>query len=179
MGDFELNVPGTFNVTNAVFSIIVALNQGISVDIIKNAISAYKGISGRFERIGFFDNKEIYADYAHHPTAIRASINAMKMFTGDSVTVVFKPHTFSRTRALFEDFANALSLADNVILTEIYAAREEKIDGVTSEKLASLIGTKAVFCRDDDVGRAITNINHGVVILMGAGDFKVIKKGLF
>ena len=179
LGSFEINIPGIYNVTNAACAIAVAVTMGISPDIIRRALASFNGISGRMERLGIFEGKEVYSDYAHHPTAIRASINSLKMYTKDSITVVFKPHTYSRTKSMFEDFACALSLADHVILTDIYAAREDPIEGVSSERLASIIGDRAVYCPDDRVKEMLREINHGVVVLMGAGDFEFIIKELF
>ena len=178
VGRFEINVPGTYNVANAVFAAVSALELGIDVGVICNAIAAFKGIAGRMEHLGTFENKEIYADYAHHPTAVRASLNALKMYTKESITVVFKPHTYSRTAALFEEFANALSVADHVILTDVYAAREEDNGTVSSERLAALIGAKAIYCRDDQIKETVAGINHGAVVLMGAGGLEKIKKEL-
>ena len=179
IGEFELHVPGCYNVTNAAFAIVAGIKLGVDIEVIKSAIAAYNGISGRMERIGNFENKEVFADYAHHPTAIRASINALRMSTKDNITVVFKPHTYSRTKSLFEEFANALSLADHVILTDIYAAREAPLEGVSSDKLAALIGDKAVYSPDDGVKEILSGINHGVIVLMGAGDLDPIRKELF
>ena len=178
IGEFELNIPGAYNVTNATMATVVALRLGIDVEIIKRALFSYSGISGRMEKLGIFENKEVFSDYAHHPTAIRSSINALKMYTKDSITVVFKPHTYSRTKALFEDFAKALSLADHVILTEIYPAREEDNLGISSESLVSLIGNGAVYCTDFEVKETLSAINHGVIVLMGAAGLDIIKKEL-
>lgn len=179
LGDFELNVPGAYNVSNAIFAIAVARKLGINLEVIKHALASFNGISGRMERLGNFEGREVFADYAHHPTAIRATVNALKMYTKDNITVVFKPHTYSRTKSLLEEFVNALSLADHVIMTDIYAAREEPIDGITSERLASLIGSKAVYCPDSMVKEKLSLINHGVIVLMGAGDMEGIRKELF
>lgn len=173
---FELNVPGVFNVHNAVAAIVTALEYGIDVKIIAEAIKSYRGIPRRLEHIGYRRARQVYYDYAHHPTEIAASINALKMLTHEPVTVVFRPHTFSRTKSLWNELAGSLSLADYTILTDIYPAREEPIAGVTSEALAAHIGQSAKYCQDNDVIREVDRSTHGVIVLMGAGDLQEIKK---
>lgn len=175
IGKFELNIPGVFNVTNATAAIVTALQYGIDVETVRAAISEYRGIPRRLEYIGERYGREVYYDYAHHPTEIAASINALKLFTEEHVTVVFKPHTYSRTECFWEDFRSALSLADNVILTDIYPAREDPIDGIDSRRLADEIGTKAVFCADNEVVPYLDMNTHGTIIIMGAGDMDSIK----
>ena len=175
IGDFELNIPGVFNVTNAAAAIVTAIEYGIDVETVREAIAGYRGIPRRLEHIGVRHGRNVYYDYAHHPTEISASINAIKLFTGEHVTVVFKPHTYSRTECFWEDFRSALSLADNVILTDIYPAREDPIDGIDSRRLADEIGTKAIFCLDNEVVPHLDMHTHGVIIIMGAGDMDGIK----
>ena len=175
---FELNVPGIFNVHNAVAAIVAALEYGIDVRIIAEAIKKYRGIPRRLELIGSRHARQVYYDYAHHPTEIAASINALKMLTHEPVTVVFKPHTFSRTKSLWNELSAALSLADYPILTDIYPAREEPVLGITSEALAEHIGHNARYCKDNEVVRTVDHGTHGVIVLMGAGDFQEIKKDI-
>ena len=176
IGNFKLNIPGSFNLNNAVAAIICAIEYGIDIDTIGEAIENYRGIAGRLEYIGQRFSRPVYYDYAHHPTEIRASINCLKMLTKGPVTVVFKPHTFSRTASLWDDFCSALSLADRVILTDIYPARESPIDGITSERLAEQIGDKAIYSPDEDILTSLDLYTSGVIVLMGAGDFEKIKK---
>ena len=178
VGKFELNIPGVFNVTNATAAIVAAIEYGIDVEVVREAISQYRGIPRRLEYIGERLGREIYYDYAHHPTEIAASINALKLFTENHVTVIFKPHTYSRTECFWEDFRSALSLADNVILTDIYPAREDPIDGIDSRRLADEIGTKAMFCADNEVVSYLDMHTHGTVIIMGAGDMDSIKSDI-
>ena len=175
---FELNIPGVFNVGNAVAAIVVALEFGIDSKIIAEAIAAYRGIPRRLEYVGDRFGRRVFYDYAHHPTEMRASINAVKMLTHDLVTVVFKPHTYTRTKRLWEDFRMALSLADHVILTDIYPAREEPIEGITSEKMAREVGERATYCKDDSVVASLDLKTHGVIIVMGAGDLESIKNDI-
>ncbi len=175
LGNFKLNIPGAFNVHNACAAIAVAMECGIEKSIIHDAVSLYRGISGRLEYIGSRFSRPVYYDYAHHPTEIAASINALKMQIRGPLTVVFKPHTFTRTAALWEDFCRSLALADYLIITDIFPAREKPIDGITSERLASEIGKGAVYCTDDDVTEMIDRQTEGAVVLMGAGNFEKIK----
>ncbi len=179
LGLFQIHLPGAYNVINAAAAAVTALVMGLSPEDIAASLSAFRGIEARLQYLGHIWGRDIYRDYAHHPTEIRAAINALKIHSGDSVTVVFKPHTYSRTKAFFEDFRLALSLADNVILTDIYPAREEPIEGISSERLASDIGDKAVYCKDEDVKSAVESIEPGAVLLMGAGDMKKIAEDLF
>ncbi len=176
IGVFETRVAGVYNVANAAAAAVSALENGISPSDIAPALAAFRGIEARLEYLGSFYGREIYRDYAHHPTEIRALINTLKMHSGDTVTVVFKPHTYSRTGAFFDDFKLSLSLADNVILTDIYPAREEPIEGVSSERLAEEIGSKAIYVPDEEVKNALLDLDGGAVVLMGAGDMENIKK---
>ncbi len=175
IGNFELNIPGAFNVANATAAIALAIEYGIDIEAIREAIKNYSGIPGRLEYVGSRFGRPIYYDYAHHPTEICASINALKFFTQKPLTVIFKPHTFSRTKALWREFCGALSLADHLILTDIFPARESPIEGISSENLASEI-SGAVYCRDDDISSALDLSTKGVIVLMGAGNFDKIKK---
>ncbi len=179
IGCFETRVPGAYNVANAAAAVVTALVVGIDKEDIASALPAFVGIEARLQYLGSAYGRDIYRDYAHHPTEIRAALNALKLHSGDSVTVVFKPHTYSRTKAFFTEFKLALSLADNVILTDIYPAREFPIPGISSQRLAEEIGSKAIYCEDEAVGTAIANLEHGVVVLMGAGNMETIKREIF
>lgn len=175
IGKFEINIPGVFNVSNATAAIVAALESGIDVETAARGISAYRGIKNRIERVGVHLGRAVYYDYAHHPTEISSVINAVKMETHDEVTVIFKPHTYSRTKSLWEDFRSSLSLADYLILTDIYPARETAIRGVSSERLAREIGGGAMFCEDASVREAIDRFTHGAIIIMGAGGLEEIR----
>ena len=176
IGNFEINVPGVFNVANATAAIIVALEYGIDRDIIFEALRAYRGIPGRLEYIGSRYGRRVFYDYAHHPTEILASVNALKQQVNEPLTVVFMPHTFSRTKALWNEFCGALSQADHLIITDIYPAREKPISGVTSQRLADTIGNSAIYCPEESIIEKIDSSTSGSIVLMGAGDFESIKK---
>lgn len=176
VGDFEINLPGVFNVHNAVCAIVTALEYGIDTKVIAEAVRAFRGIPRRLELIGYRGTRQIFYDYAHHPTEIAASINALKMLTHEPITVIFRPHTFSRTKSLWEELRRSLAMADFLILTDIYPAREEPIRGITSERLAHEIGHNAVYRTDCEVVKYLDTSTRGAIVLMGAGDVEHIKK---
>ncbi len=178
IGSFEMSVPGVYNVQNATAAIVTALEYGIDVDTVATAIASYGGISRRLELIGNRFGRPIYYDYAHHPTEIAAAINALKSLTRRPITVVFRPHTYSRTKALWRDFVASLSLADHIILCDIFAAREQPVDGVTSQNLAKAIGVKATYCSEEKIIKHIDLHTDGTIVLMGAGDLERVKKEL-
>ena len=160
---------GMHNVINATAAIVTAAEIGIDPQVSARALADYHGISRRLEYVGRRGARAVYRDYAHHPSEIAAGINALRMSTHERITVVFKPHTYSRTRSLWEDFVHALSLADSVVLTDIYPAREDPIRGITSRRLAESIGPSAIFSSDLDVIRVIDTMTDGVIAIMGAG----------
>lgn len=173
---YKLDLLGVHNVSNAVAAVIVALESGISPEITVAALESFRGISRRLEYIGDRHGKPIYYDYAHHPTEIAANITALKLAVKEPLTVVFKPHTFSRTASLWEDFCSALSLADKVIVTDIYPAREAPIEGINARRLAEAIGSSAEYSPDSEVYARLDEQSHRcAVVLMGAGDMEDIK----
>ena len=178
VGDFELNIPGAFNLYNATAAIVIAKERGISLNIIADAIKRYSGIKGRLEYIGERYGRPVYYDYAHHPTEIAASINALRQIYSEPITVVFKPHTFSRTASLWHEFCASLSLANYAVITDIYPAREEPIEGINSSRLAGDIGRYAMYCPAGDVADTVDLYTQGVVVLMGAGNFEKIKSSI-
>ena len=178
MGDFEINIPGAFNIHNVTAAIAVGLEYGIDAETIARALSLYRGIPRRLEYIGQHLGRPVYYDYAHHPTEIKASIDALKMLTKNQLTVVFRPHTFSRTKSLWCELCSALSEADYCLLTDIYPAREEPLEGITSEALADAIGSSASYCGDGEVIANIDLYTSGAIVLMGAGDLEEIKRNL-
>jgi UDP-N-acetylmuramate--alanine ligase len=175
MGGFRLNIPGSYNVANATAAIAVATESGIDRAAVFSALSEYRGIGRRLELVGRRGARSVYYDYAHHPTEIRAAINALRIHAGEPITVVFKPHTFSRTKDLWADFVSSLSLADYLIVTDIFGAREQPIPGICAKSLAAAVGRGAIYCDDADVSSAIDRYTRGTVVLMGAGNFDEIK----
>lgn len=178
LGIFRLPMLGAFNVVNATAAAIVALECGIKIQVIADALKNFGGIKRRLQHVGTHHGRDVIYDYAHHPTEIRASINTIKMAYPGELTVVFKPHTYSRTQYFWRDFRSALELADYIILTDIYPAREEPIFGVTSENLAKAIGQRAIYVPDRQVIETIDLHTYGTIIVMGAGDLSEIKDDL-
>ena len=178
IGSFKLHLPGAFNLHNATAAIATATELGIDIDLIHEAVSAFRGIPRRLELIGRVFGRDVYYDYAHHPTEIGASITALRGLNCGEITVVFKPHTYSRTKSLWNEMCRSLALADHVVLTDIYAAREEPIPGITSENLARDIGEMAAYLQDNEAAEYIMKNTRGAIVLMGAGDLTEIKNQL-
>ena len=178
IGSFSLNIPGEFNINSATAAIAVAIEYGIDTKTIAEALALYNGISRRLEYIGQRFGRPVYYDYAHHPTEIKASIDALKMQTGTALTVIFKPHTYSRTKSLWNEFCAALSAADHILLLDIYPAREEAIEGVNSAALAEAIGSKAKYCNEDEILTKLDIYTIGAIVLMGAGNLEEIKRNI-
>jgi UDP-N-acetylmuramate--alanine ligase len=179
--ELALRQPGLHNRLNAAAAKAAALTLGIDSNEINSALENFAGTWRRFEYKGDFVNESgkvpVYDDYAHHPTEIEATISgARELYPNHPLTVVFQSHTYTRTHELFADFVKALAKADKVILLPIYAAREENISGVTSEKLAEAleaVGAKVVCFMT--AGAAVQEVTKntpkdGVVVVMGAGD---------
>lgn len=135
LGTIELSVPGKHNVYNALATIAVCINYGIGIENIKSGLKKFAGADRRMEFKGSFNNISVYDDYAHHPTEILATANSIKNKTYNESWVIFQPHTYSRTEEHLKDFAKVLSEFDNIVLTDIYAAREINTMGITSEDL--------------------------------------------
>ena len=135
----HLNVTGLHNVTNALASIAAAMELNIPLDDIEQGLLDYDGTDRRFEYKGTFNNVTVIDDYAHHPTEIAATLNTAKKYPHKDVWCVFQPHTYSRTKAFLPEFAKALALADKVVLTDIYAAREDDPGDIHSKDIQALI----------------------------------------
>lgn len=144
LGTFTLSVYGEHNVYNATAAIIASIESNIEVDIIKNAIKNYKGVGRRFELKGMYNNNLVVDDYAHHPTELKATLAAARGLKKEKLWVVFQPHTYSRTKALLNEFSEAFYSADKVIITDIYAAREEDPGDIHSKDLVEKLNNKNV-----------------------------------
>ena len=178
IGSFSLNIPGEFNISNATAAIAVAIEYGIDAKTVSEALALYNGIPRRLEYIGKRFGRPVYYDYAHHPTEIKATIDTLRAHTRLPVTAIFKPHTYSRTEALWDEFCLALSTADHLLLLDIYPAREEAIEGVNSVLLAASIGTKAKYCTEENIFDLLDAYTTGAIVLMGAGDIEEIKRNI-
>ena len=172
----ELSVPGSHNVTNALASVAVFDFLKVDEESVVSGLKAFHGADRRFQHKGEVNGITVIDDYAHHPTEIRATLNAARNYKDKKITVVFQPHTYTRTKAFFDDFVDALSLADRVVLADIYAAREKNTIGISSEDLQKALtnnGAEAYYfpsfeeiedfillnCEDDEL-----------LITMGAGN---------
>lgn len=165
-------LPGHHNVENASAAIAVAQQLGISGENIKKALASFKGIKRRFETI-YRDEKVVYIDdYAHHPSELNAAIDAAKtLFPARKITGVFQPHLYSRTRDFVNGFASALDLLDEVILMDIYPAREEPIAGITAAIIfEKMKNPNKVLISKKQLLQVLDNKEIDVLLTMGAGD---------
>ena len=166
-----LQVPGFHNVENAIAAIAVALEVGLSEEQIRAGINTFGGVKRRFEYYLKTDKNVLIDDYAHHPAEVAAFLSSAKALYPDRhVTAIFQPHLYSRTRDFAEEFAQSLSLADSVILLEIYPARELPIEGVSSSLIFDQITCDKVLCTKSELVEIIKNRNTDVVATIGAGD---------
>ena len=178
LGKIKLNVPGIHNVKNALAAAATATLAGIDFEKIALALYEFSGADRRFELIGKKDGVEVRDEYSHHPSEISASLDGVNSMGYKNVWVVFQPHTYSRTKELFEDFVKALSKAQHLILTDIYPAREENVFGVSSAQLAERI-ENAVYISDYDEIVAYLKERTGpgdLVLTMGAGNANSVGK---
>ena len=181
IGPITLGVTGTHNVSNALAVIALADLLNVPISITAKALTIFSGGEGRFEYRGSIGGITVIDDNAHHPTGITETLNAAKDLVHETTWCVFQPHTYTRTKAFFDEFATALSLSDRVILADIYAARETDTLGVSSKQLAAKInelGTKAYYFPSfDEIENFLLEncINGDLLITMGAGD--VVKIG--
>ena len=136
LGRFQLSVPGLHNIYNATSAIIVSIVSGIDVDAVKDGIVKYTGVGRRFETKGNYKGALVVDDYAHHPTELKATLAAAKKLKKSTLWCVFQPHTYSRTKSLLNEFGEAFYAADKVIITDIYAAREDNPGDIHSKDLA-------------------------------------------
>lgn len=173
-GEVSLNMPGGFNMLNAAAALGAAMEEGIDFGRARSSLTEFSGIERRLELIGEYEGRRLYYDYAHHPTEIRESVRAIRERNGEKVTVVFRPHTYSRTAGLWEGFVSSLSSADYAVLLDIDAVREENTFDVSAEHLAREIG--AVYCPGEDEIPEILKKTEGDIILMGAGELISVKK---
>lgn len=174
--EFETRLFGRFNLYNLTAAVALCDTLGIQSATVSEAIASFCSIDRRMSLLTSINGTPVYYDYAHHPTEIEAVISALKEQYG-SITVIFCPHTFSRTYSLWNDFIEALSKADFTILLDIYPAREKPIDGVDSKSLAASI-TGAVYTTPDKAADIASSHPSGAIALLGAGDVESVKQRL-
>lgn len=181
VGNFSLKVPGIHNISNALATIALGMKMGLNAATIQRGLSEFHGTDRRFQFKGKIGDITIIDDYAHHPTEIKATLNTAKNYPHKTTWCVFQPHTYTRTKALMDDFAEALTLADKVILADIYAARETDNLGISSqtlqEKIQKLGGECYYFPTFDEIENFLLEncVPGDLILTMGAGD--VVKIG--
>ena len=167
LGCFSVCIPGEHNIENAVAAIALSTELGIPYATICEAVRTFCGVPRRLELLGMIGARSVYYDYAHHPTEIKASIDALHSHY-DKVAVIFKPHTYSRTRDLWGGFVESLSLADYCVIGEVYPARESPIEGICAMNLASCIDGAVALDGIAAIKHILDNTD-GAIVLMGAG----------
>ncbi len=172
LGEIRLSVPGRHNVQNALCAAAAALACGIPMSAIIKGLADFTGAVRRFERKGTRDGVDVFDDYAHHPTEIRATLETAKNLGYQRVITVFQSHTYSRTAGLLSEFADALSLSDLTLIAPIFAAREVNTSGVTAHDIASKMENAFAFDTVEETLAALRkNVCAGdLVITMGAGN---------
>ena len=173
--NIEFHLPGQHNVMNALAALAMADVYGVSLENIKESLSTFKGVKRRFSYKIKTENFVLIDDYAHHPTEINAVVTSVReMYPNEEVLVVFQPHLFTRTRDFIEDFASALSKFDEVLLLDIYPARETPIEGVNSQWLLDKLTVKnKKLIKKNNLEKDIKNSSAKVVVMLGAGDIGV------
>ncbi len=169
----QLAVTGYHNIYNALATAAALGYVGLSGEDIRRGLEAFGGAARRMEYKGLVNGARVYDDYGHHPTEVKTTLDGAKGMTDGRLFCVFQSHTYSRTAALLDGFADALSVADRVIITDIYAARETDTKGITPELFAERVGDKASACHGFDNAAIILKeeLREGdVAIVMGAGD---------
>lgn len=173
--DITLGVPVDINIENTVASMAAVLLLGVEPEVMRDAVKSYMGTKRRFEiwlKEQGANGRVVIDDYAHHPDEIKASISSVKaLYPNRKLLTVFQPHLFSRTRDFAPEFAAALSLSDEVLLLEIYPARELPMEGVTSEMiLKDIICDSKEICSKNDLINRLKKYNFDILMTLGAGD---------
>jgi UDP-N-acetylmuramate--alanine ligase len=180
LGEVRLNVPGRHNVLNALSVVALALEEGLPFEAVARGLADFGGVGRRFETLGEVNDIIVLDDYAHHPTEVRATLSAARQALARYTTVVFQPHLYSRTKLLLEDFARSFADANRVVIADIYAAREQPIEGITGELLAQRIlvhepekQVEFIADRAGILNKLVLEARPGdLVITMGAGDIR-------
>ena len=173
--DIELGVPVGINIDNGIGAMALAQIAGASSEEIRNAMLSFGGVDRRFDFHVRKDNMVYISDYAHHPEEIRQSILSIReLYEGRKIKAIFQPHLYSRTKDFYQEFADALSLLDDVVLLDIYPAREEPIPGVTSHLIYDNLrpGISKQIIHKDDLISCVQAKNYDVLVTLGAGDIE-------
>ncbi len=174
--DFSMHLMGKHNVLNCLSVITVGFEMGLKIEDIKKGIEDFQGVGRRLELIGKYNDISVYDDYGHHPTEIKATLNALKNLNR-RIVAVFQPHRYSRTELLWDEFGKAFPDADEVIFTEIYPAGESAIEGISTDLIAGSYkkhsGKDAIVVRQfGDISQKVVDIvrNGDIIVTLGAGD---------
>lgn len=184
VADIQLSVPGRHNASNALAAVALAVTMGLDTDAIVRGLDAFGGANRRFQYKGTVDGVTVIDDYAHHPTEIRATLSAAQNYPHQRLVLVFQPHTYSRTKAFLDDFAAVLSMADVVVLADIFAAREKNTYGVSSKDILTRLkakGTEAYYFPSfEEIEKFLLKkcVNGDLLITMGAGNVVEIGEAL-
>jgi UDP-N-acetylmuramate--alanine ligase len=176
LGDFELNVPGRHNALNAAAAIISGLAAGLDFQICRQGLLKFEGVDRRFHFKGEVNGVKVYDDYGHHPTEVNAVLGAFKeKFPNNRLVVLFQPHRYSRTQHCWHEFTTCFSMADELLILDIYPAGEDPIPGVTTEHLVKEMKHSKCqhFVKSDlEIQNLAKNIikNGDVFLTLGAGD---------
>ena len=171
--DVQLGVPVSINIDNGVAAMALAHLNGVTDEEIKRAMASFRGVDRRFDFKLKTDRIVFLSDYAHHPAEIAQSVRSIReLYQDKKITAIFQPHLYTRTRDFYHEFADSLSLLDEVILTDIYPAREEPIPGVSSQLIYDQLrpGIEKCLCRKEDVLALLETKDIEVLIVLGAGD---------
>ena len=181
LGRFELSVPGIHNIYNASAAILASYVSDIDLEVIRKNIKSYNGVGRRFEVKGSYNGALVVDDYAHHPTELKATLSAAKKLKKSTLWCIFQPHTYTRTKTLFDEFTTCFGSAYELILMDIYAAREKDTGLVSSNELGDAIRKTGMNCinvhsHEEAVNYLSSKVVPGDLILtVGAGD--VVKVG--
>lgn len=173
INDIQLGVPMSINIENGIAAMALAHLNGVTDDEIKKGMLSFHGVDRRFDFKIKNDKVVFLSDYAHHPAEIKQSILSIReLYKDKKITAIFQPHLYTRTRDFYKDFADCLSLLDEVILTEIYPAREKPIPGVTSQLIYDNLrpGIEKTLCKKEDILNILKDKPIEVLITLGAGD---------
>lgn len=180
MKQLHLALPGQHNIENAVAAIEVALRMGVSAGDIKKGLASFSGVKRRFEYIVRKADRIYIDDYAHHPEELKACFKAVRsLYPNQKLTVIFQPHLFSRTRDFADEFSKVLNTVDDLLLLDIYPARELPIPGITSQLLASKVSPDKVrICGKEEALEIIKNEKPNLLLTVGAGDIDTLVEPL-
>ncbi|MDE5980792.1 MAG: UDP-N-acetylmuramate--L-alanine ligase [Bacteroidaceae bacterium] len=173
ISDISLGVPLSVNIENGIAAIALAQIAGVPADDIRKAMASFSGVDRRFDFHVRTPKVAYLSDYAHHPAELRQSILSVKqLYEGKHIKAIFQPHLYTRTRDFYSDFADALSLLDDVVITDIYPAREQPIPGVTAKLIFDNLrpGIKKQMCKKEDIPAIVREGGFDVLVTLGAGD---------